>query len=311
MNPLPLDSPEAFRDLLRDALGQGPEVDPPLYPLEISQITLHDGVMLREFRYRNGFGEEVFFTIAEPPVRRWPHPVLAIHQTNEFGRREVFGLEGDPQLEYGLALARRGHRVVAPDLFLTGDREPNRKWDVGPFYSKYPDWSMAGKMLRDLDDLIVLLRRDFSESKPLYCIGHSIGGVVGYFLAALRNDIARLVSNAAYYETAKHNDPWQAQIYTTRFLNNTIRPMCIAKHTDLLLSLASVSTDVLLLCYRDDTILHAPLPTPEEIQRMKTFSSRTHIAILDGNHEFPPDVRKSSYNFLETGLFKLQGMLTQ
>lgn len=295
---------DAFRSQVLKALGDVPDVGPPDPPTSVGESCV-DGIMLKEYQYTNGFGETVGLTVAEPVQRSWPNPVMAIHQTNDCGRKEVFGLDGDQELEFGLSLAKRGHRVFAIDLFLTGDRSPDRHWDNAPFYEKYPKWSMMGKMLADMKDLEHVIRNEFREQEKIHYIGHSVGGLIGYFLAALGNSVSRAVCNACYFQSPPQGDAWQAQLYTARVLNNQLRGFCVAQYMDLLVSLAAVNCDLLLTCYSDDKIIHFPVPCDEELKRIGSYSQRCRTIILPGPHAFPRQVREASFEFLETLAFNL------
>jgi|GEM_PF-2913430 len=293
-----------FREQVKRAVGETPQMAPPQPPAQIGETRIEE-ITLREYHYINGLGETVGLTVAEPPQRRWSQPVIAIHQTNDCGRKEVFGLDGDPELEYGVSLAKRGHRVFATDMFLTGDRSPDRHWDAGPLYEAYPNWSMLGKMLQDMEDLMDTMHHAFHEPEKTHAIGHSMGGIVAYFLAAVDNRISRAVCNAAYSQAVPGKDPWTAPHYTARFLNDQDRSFCLAKHIDLLISLAAIHCDLVLICYAQDQIIEAPIPTPQAINRMRTFSKRVKLDIQDGPHAFPQHVREASFAFLESGLYDL------
>jgi hypothetical protein len=301
-------SPEELRLHILKALGTGPETEPPGKAILIGE-TRKEGAVLQEFQYRNGMGETVGITVAEPAARRYTRPVVAVHQTNSMGRREVFGLEGDPELEYGLTLAQRGHRVFASDVFLTGDRTSGPQWAFEPFYVRHPLWSAMGKILRDLDELTQVMRRDFGEEGSRDLIGHSIGGVIGLFAAALGKGYTRIVCNAGYLSLAQGPDPWENQLYISQLLPRRKDAGCLGAHNDLLFSLAGLNCELMAMCYRSDTIIHHPVPDKEELRRMTAFS-KPHIYALDGPHVFPANVRIAAYEFLETGQASLDGRIS-
>ncbi len=297
------ETPKAFAAAVIQALGSGPPRNRPGNLQSVSEEQIDD-VLLREYTYINGFGEAVGLTIAEPPQRRFAEPVLAIHQTNDVGRRELFGLDGDPDLAFGLELARRGHRVLAHDLFMTGDRS-ERHWDKAAFYAAHPDWSMTGKMIADLQDLLEVMAAELGETGAVDVIGHSQGGVVAYFLAALEPRIRRAACNACYFGQPASGDPWDSQIYTSQTLNEARRGWCLGAHLDRLIALAARQRDLLLVCYRQDHILTDPLPQGRELENMKHWAANPHVRLLDGRHAFPEVVREAAYGFLETGRFSL------
>lgn len=289
---------DEIRSAVRSALGEGPARVNPSPPKQISE---QDGGEYRlvEYAYTNGLGERVPLSVAEPRQRKFKPAVLAIHQTNDCGRKEVFGLAGDPTLDYGRRLARRGHRVFAIDLAWTGERAEGPQWDKSGFYERFPEWSMIGHDIEDLRELGIVMRDHFSESSPPCHIGHSLGGVLGYFFCALEGCVSQLACNACYFGTPTDEDAWAAQLYTSRVLNDRIRSFCIARHLDLLVSLAAVQTEMLLLYYRDDRIIDKPVPSEAELTRMKALSSQVQVIGLDGGHAFSEAAQEQCCAFLE------------
>jgi hypothetical protein len=296
-SPQTVPTPQELREGIISALGEAPPWRKPEPPVKVGQI-MADGYRLDEYVYVGGLGEKIPLSVAEPTVRMHGPAVLAIHQTNECGRREVFGLEGEPELNYGQGLARRGHRVFSIDLAWTGERSPVRRWDKPAFYERFPRWSMIGMGLADLRDLCTIASRDFGEPGPLNYVGHSLGGIFGYFLAGLYGGLNRLVCNAAYFQTSSPADPWNSQLYVSRVLQ-LHEHFCIAAHTDLLMSLAAMSSDTLLIHYLDDRIIELPTPSAGELIRMKQYSNRIHVVGIKGGHSFPHAVAEQSFRFLE------------
>jgi len=106
-----------------------------------------------------------------------------------------------------LALAQRGFAVFAYDQLGFGQRleEGSR------FYSRYPRWSKLGKMVRDLHGVLDLLHEGadrfrfvvearFGVELPeldldhVFCLGYSLGGMVGLYGAALDERISGVAS---------------------------------------------------------------------------------------------------------------------
>jgi dienelactone hydrolase len=266
-----LQDPSSFHRQLQEVIGEKPEQQPISMP-EYQGESKVDGITLKEYRYENGLREIIGLTVAEPNIRKWLNPVIAVHQTNLSGRKELFGQGGEnPFLDYGLSLAKRGHRVFAIDLFLTGERNPINAWNPQPFYQKYPHWSVVGKDILDLTDLSYVINNYFNETEKINCIGHSQGGLVGTFFSAVENDrVSRLVANAAYFgKNMKEDfDPWQHALYKTGFLNNQNRKTCIAQNMDLVVSMAARGGAALLVVYSRDKIIENPVPADDELEKM-------------------------------------------
>jgi dienelactone hydrolase len=140
--------------------------------------------------------------------------ILAIHQDGadrpyQFGGSEPAGVAGDPELQYGLELCRRGYVVICPDRFPFGSRSLARSthrdtFAQFPVFARYggqeldltedlyrgcvanrllfEGWTSLGKELSELQralDLLCTLPE--VDGERLGVIGHSAGG----FLSAL------------------------------------------------------------------------------------------------------------------------------
>lgn len=82
---------------------------------------------------------------------------------------------------------KRGFAVLAYDLIGYGTRIDEFK----NFYSRYPHWSLMGKMIADTRLLIndACTRMSFIDKENIFLAGYSLGGTVALFTAALDNRI--------------------------------------------------------------------------------------------------------------------------
>lgn len=297
---------ESIESLLASAIGQGPAGSTPHLLEEVSSRWIEGGVVLRDFLAINSLGERFTITVAEPFVRKFSLPVIAAHQTNIDGRREVFGIAGDTTLDYGLVLALRGHRVFGIDLRWTGDRAVGDQWAFSDFQKTYPDWSVIGADCRDFQDLIFLIREEFGERSPINWIGHSHGGVNGYVLAALEpaGTFLRVVCNAAYVGFPTDADiSLQALAYFRKPFSEHVW-----RHLDSLISLACKKSHVRLNCYRSDKIIPVPIPSISKNGEESNIE-KLDIAIYDGSHEFSDQAKESSAQFLEGAFLPPQELI--
>ena len=165
-------------------------------------------------------GEQIEAFLFEPEGQQLAAAVLALHQHNsqwEIGKSEIAGLVGDPHQAFGPALARRGVTVLAPDAIGFESRMSAAGW--GTFlaprldkpYSTAEGWLqyynqathrlvrgdlLMRKMLEDCATALTVLRP--LPTKPhLGVVGHSFGGNVALFLAALDTRIAFACSSGA------------------------------------------------------------------------------------------------------------------
>jgi dienelactone hydrolase len=158
-----------------------------------------DGYLRHKISYQVGDGEMISAYLLRPERLVQPAPaVLALHQTVDSGKEEVAGLDGSSDFAYGHELAQRGYIILAPDHLTAGERiYPGKgSFDSGPFYEKYPAWSMVGKNLEDSKSAVdVLWMLDEVDKERIGVIGHSHGGHNAIFAAALDERIKAAVSN--------------------------------------------------------------------------------------------------------------------
>ncbi len=149
--------------------------------------------------YCVGEGEKITAYLLHSEQLVKPAPaILALHQTVQYGKDEVVGLNGCPDFAYGHELALKGYLVLAPDHLTAGERiYPGKdSFDSGPFYEQYPNWSMVGKNLEDSKSAIdVLCALEAVDKERIGVIGHSHGGHNAIFAAALDDRIKAIVSN--------------------------------------------------------------------------------------------------------------------
>ncbi|MGC8833653.1 MAG: acetylxylan esterase, partial [Armatimonadota bacterium] len=83
--------------------------------------------------------------------------------------------------------ARHGYAVFCFDMIGFGTRIEEGEG----FYRRAPKWSLLGKMVRDAEDAVTALAElPFVDSNRIYCVGYSLGGMVGIFLSALDERVA-------------------------------------------------------------------------------------------------------------------------
>jgi len=158
-----------------------------------------DEYVRSKISYVVGEGESVTaYLLHSEDLTKSAPAIPALHQTVEYGKGEVVGLNGNPDFAYGHELAMKGYVVLAPDHLTAGERiYPGKSsFDSGPFYEQYPNWSMVGKNLEDSKSAIdVLYSLDYVVKERIGVIGHSHGGHNAIFAAAFDDRIKVTVSN--------------------------------------------------------------------------------------------------------------------
>jgi len=96
-------------------------------------------------------------------------------------------------------LINRGFAVLAIDMYGFGTRIE----EATNFYQRYPQWSLMGKMVRDVRGCIDALESlEYMDKKHIYLFGNTIGGSVSLITAALDDRVAGVATVAAF-------SPWR------------------------------------------------------------------------------------------------------
>lgn len=124
--------------------------------------------------------------------------MLCLHQTTGIGKQEPAGLGGLPNLHYALHLAQRGYVTLAPDYPSFGEYE----YDFAPTRGY-----ISGTMKAIWDNMrAVDLLEGWSHVDPkrIGCIGHSLGGHNTMFTSVFDERIKALVSNCGFTRFHKY-----------------------------------------------------------------------------------------------------------
>ena len=91
--------------------------------IERTETTHCENYVRHKLRYFVGENEEIRAYLFVPIGAIASTPaIIAMHQTNDFGKDEVAGLRGSKYFAYGHELATRGYVVLAPDYLTAGER---------------------------------------------------------------------------------------------------------------------------------------------------------------------------------------------
>ena len=204
-------------DSLRESLTSFLKLSPPgLAPeIDVAGRTRESGYDRSLVRYAAPDGDEIEAFLFEPSRAPRRCGTLVLHQHNSqwaLGKSEVAGLAGDPLQAFGPALARAGVTVLAPDAVAFESRSGTPGWGTslapptGKPYSSPEGWlenynQMAHRLVRGdllmrkvLTDsavaLSVLQNLETVDPANLGVIGHSYGGTLALFMAAVDTRVA-------------------------------------------------------------------------------------------------------------------------
>jgi dienelactone hydrolase len=226
----------------------------------------------------------------------WPG-VVAVHQhNNEFhlGKSEPAGLTGAPDLAYGLALARAGTLVVAPDLLGFEERrgalpDGGDQERLMAFHLVARGSSLQAQHVQDVALCVTWLQAQPEVSGGIGVIGHSLGGQVAFFAAACDARVRAAVIScglgtvASFHLTSTlHNPAW----YVPGILPAGDSPAVAALAHDQHFWVSAGRADPLF-----------PLSGVHEAVAALPRDSTT-LRLFDGGHGFPPDLLDEAVDWL-------------
>jgi len=308
---------EQVARLILEYLGEMPPEAPALEPQVLSEERF-DTYIRRKVSYQVQAGERVVAYLLLPIDAPLPRPaVLALHQTVEQGKLEPIGIQGHPDMAYGLELVKHGFVVLAPDTITAGDRlEPGQLYyDTAKFDLAHPRWSAMGKMLwdhrRGLDYLQTLAEVDPNR---IGVIGHSLGGYNALFLAAFDERIKVTVTSCAYtrIQTDPGKERWSRSAGFVHFPK--LRPYVVPEATleipwdfHHVLSLVSPRAIFQSVALDDSGFPNSITVAQVHMQVLPLYQYQNSAGKLtsffyDGGHGFPGFARKTAYDFLLSNL---------
>ena len=289
----------------------------PKQPVELGMTVLEekpfDVFVRQKIAYHTDSPQRVVNAYLFLPRRNAGHKipaVLCLHQTTRIGKQEPAGLGGRPNLSYALHLASRGYVTLAPDYPSFGDYDYN--FDPQDGY-------ISGTMKAVYDnmraiDLLVSLKP--VDPQRIGCIGHSLGGHNTMFTAAFDGRIKAIVSNCGFTRFHKYFNGrlkgWTSQRYmpliASRYNNDPDRvpfdfPEIVASFVPRpFLASSPLRDGNFEVSGVRDTIVSA-----KPIYQLFGWPKHLQANYPDCGHDFPPDVRKLAYEFLDKHL-KLESL---
>lgn len=185
--------------------------------VDVSSEIRETGFTRRLVAYETSDGETIQAFLFEPDARKRQSAVICLHQHNSewaLGKSEVAGLAGDPFQAFAPALARAGIVVLAPDAIGFESRRGTHGRDnatLAPPSIQGDEWLqyynhaahrlvrgelLMTKILADIDCAVSVVQK-LADADNVGIVGHSYGGNVALFAAALDTRIAFACSSGA------------------------------------------------------------------------------------------------------------------
>lgn len=202
------------KELLADwnAFLQPLALDRPQPKLKVLEEDRPQGVIRQLVQYESEPGLPVEAYLLRPAELKQPVPgVVCLHSTANETIRQPAGVQGRPELAFGLRLAEQGMVAVCPRCFLW-QGEGGYQELVRRFQRRHPRSLGMAKMLWDaIRAADVLQSLPEVDSKRLGAVGHSLGAKEALYLAAFDTRIAATVSSEGGIGTKFSN--WDAVWY--------------------------------------------------------------------------------------------------
>ena len=167
--------------------------------------TLDCSLYLREtIEYAVEMDERVKSFLLVPKHIKEPVPAIFAHHQHasqfHLGKSEVVGLAGDPDQAYASELVARGYVVIAPDALAFEDRNWSNPSGEAEYFELatrlIQGKTLLAKCLHDVGvALDYLMTRQEVDPLRIGFIGHSYGGKMAIWAAALDERIGASVSN--------------------------------------------------------------------------------------------------------------------
>jgi pimeloyl-ACP methyl ester carboxylesterase len=274
--------------------------------VQVSEVTKGDGWVRKKLTFVPEKGDRVPAYLLLPAGSKGKVPaVLCLHQTNgRLGKDEPAGLGGKPDLHYALHLVQRGYVTLALDYPNFGESR------FDPYANGYQSATMKAiwNNRRAIDLLQALPEVD---GERIGCIGHSLGGHNTMFTAVFDERIKAAVSNCGFNAFPKYMGGdlrgWSHKGYMPRIASTYgARPekmpfdfpeVVAALAPRAFLASAPTGDDNFEVSGVRDCIA-AALPVYELLGAKEKLSAN----YPNCKHDFPPEVRKVAYGWLDRWL---------
>jgi len=227
--------------------------------------------------------------------------MLVLHQTAALGKGESVGQSTNPNMAYGLELARRGYVVIVPDYPSFGDYRYDFTRD------KYESGTMKA-IFNHMRAIDVLVSRPEVDPERIGAIGHSLGGHNAIFVGAFDDRVKVIVSSCGwtpfhdYYKgdltgwTQERYMPRVAKVYQG---DPNRMPFDFYETLAALAPRAFFSNSPLKDANFDIEGVRKAERIVRPVYELLGAADRFKIESPDCPHDFPPQEREHAYAFID------------
>ena len=229
--------------------------------------------------------------------------MLCLHQTNRRGKDEPVALSGRPAMHYAHELAQRGYVCLVPDYPSFGDYQ----YDFSSAKHNHASGSMKAvwNNIRAIDLLESLPEVDGDR---IGCIGHSLGAHNGLFTAAFDLRLKVLISSCGFTAFADDDVPsWTGLRYMPRIakrFGNDPGRIPFDFH-EVLATLAPRPVFINAPQKDNDFSVEGVKKVAgsvREVYELLDAENRLTVVYPDSSHDFPDEIRRQAYEWLERRL---------
>lgn len=231
--------------------------------------------------------------------------VLCLHQTNgKLGKAEPAGLGGNPNLHYARHLAERGYVTLVPDYPSFGEYPFDFARSPHPSGSIKAVWNnvRAIDLLQSLPEV---------DGERIGCIGHSLGGHNTMFTAAFDPRIKASVSNCGFTSFPKYYGGklkgWTSARYMPRIDTvHELKPEKVPFDFPEVVAALAPRAFLASAPLRDGNFevsgVRDCMAAAQKVYDLLGAKEKLSANYPDCAHDFPEDVRKVAYDFLDRWL---------
>jgi len=228
--------------------------------------------------------------------------MVALHPTSALGKDRVASPGGAPNRMYAFELAQRGYVVIAPDYPSFGDSQ-NYDFEA----DRYESGTMKG-IFNHMRCVDLLLAREEVDPERIGVIGHSLGGHNAMFVGAFDQRLKVIVSSCGW--TPFHDyyggniKGWTSDRYMPRLrdvygLDPDRVPFDFYEVVAALAPRAFFSNSPL----RDDNFdvagVRKGVARASQVFALLGAGDRLEVRYPDCGHDFPPEIRREAYQFVD------------
>jgi len=290
---------------MQQAMGSLPDRSklPPL-DVRVTDEASENGLLRQTVSFASGDGDRVTAYLYVPTRahdERLP-AMLALHQTAAIGKGDPAGVESAKGRPYAAELAARGYVVLAPDYPSFGDSK-----DYDFEHDRYESGTMKG-IFNHMRAVDLLVARNDVDRKRIGAIGHSLGGHNAMFVGVFDERLKVIVSSCGW--TPFHDyyggkiAGWTSDRYMPRLrdvygLEPDRVPFDFYEVVAALAPRAFFSNSPL----HDDNFdvggVKKAVAEAGRIYELLAARDQLQVRYPDCGHDFPDDVRREAYQFID------------